>query len=304
MSVSGGSARAGGTRREVGMALVAVMWMVAALSLLVSSLIFATRSEVHLVQQLRDATDAAALGDAAIQLAASELDRDPARPGHWHRRAYRFAGREVRVTVVPSAGLVNLNKASPALLADLFVYAGGVPPEQARRLAQRVHARRDRKPPAAPSDPVERHDALRAASRQGRFDVIEDLLQVEGFGFDLFDRIADLITVQSPGDRIYPPAAPAALIEVLAAGDAGVAATFLQRRDADDPTKDMTDLKHATPAAPGDRLYRLDAEVLSSSAVLYRRSVWVDLSGPRDRLPFRLLEVQPVRAVGVGVRPG
>jgi len=302
MSVPGGPARMGGARREAGMALVAVMWMVAALSLLVSSLIYATRSEIRSVQQLRDATDAAALGDAAIQLAASELDRD--RATRWHRRAYRFAGREIRVTVVPSAGLVNLNKASPALLADLFVYAGGMPPEQAARLAVRVHARHDRKPPPAPSDPAERHDAMRAADRQGRFDVIEDLLQVEGFSFDLFDTIKNLITVQSPSDKIYPPAAPAGLIEVLAAGDAGVAGTFVQRRDADDPTKDTTDLKHTTQAARGDRLYRLDAEVLSSGGVLYRRSAWIDLSGPRGRLPFRLLQVRPVRAVGARARRG
>ena len=113
MSAPVGPVRMDGARREAGMALVAVMWMVAALSLLVSSLIYATRTEIRSVQQLRDATDAAALGDAAIQLAASELDRDRAGANAWHRRAYRFAGREVRVTVVPSAGLVNLNKADP-----------------------------------------------------------------------------------------------------------------------------------------------------------------------------------------------
>ena len=145
---------------------------------------------------------------------------------------------------------------------------------------------------------------MRAADRQGRFDVIEDLLQVEGFSFDLFDTIQNLITVQSPSDKIYPPAASAGLIEVLAAGDAGVVERFVQRRDAKDPTQDMTELKHTTQAAPGDRIYRLDAEVLSGGGVLYRRSAWVDLSGPRDGLPFRLLQVDPVRAVGAGARRG
>ena len=304
MSAPVGPVRMDGARREAGMALVAVMWMVAALSLLVSSLIYATRTEIRSVQQLRDATDAAALGDAAIQLAASELDRDRAGANTWHRRAYRFAGREVRVTVVPSAGLVNLNEATPALLADLFVYVGGMRPERAARLAARVHARREQKPRPVPSDPAERHRAVRAADRQGRFDVIEDLLQVEGFSFDLFDMIKDLIAVHSPSGKIYPPAAPAALIKVLAAGDAGVAGTFVQRRDAKDPTKDMTELTHTTQAAPGDRIYRLDAEVLSGGGLLYRRSAWVDLSGPRDGLPFRLLQVRPVRAVGAGARRG
>lgn len=290
----------GAKRRESGMALVAVMWMVAALSLLVSSLIYATRAEIRSVQQLRDATDATALGDAAMQLAALDLHREQGEAHRWHRRAYRFDGREVAVTVVPSAGLVNINRAEADLLTDLLVHAGGITPQQADRLVSEIGLRRNRNTPVGLSDDADRQDVKRAVRRQSRFDVIEDLLEVPGFPLELFDTIRNFITVRSPGGAVDPQAAPPGLMGVLAAGDAGTAERYLERRDADDPAKDMTGIKHTTRGARRDQLYRLDAEVISSSGVVYRRTGWVDLSGVADELPFRWLDLYPARALGTG----
>lgn len=288
------------THRESGMALVAVMWMVAALSLLVSSLIYATRAEIRAVQQLRDATDATALGDAAMQLAVFDLHREQGEAHSWQRRAYRFDGREVAVTVVPSAGLVNINRADTGLLTDLLVHAGGITPQQADRLVSEISLRRKRSTPVALPDDADRQDVVQAARRQSRFDVIEDLLEVPGFPLELFDTIKDFITVRSPGGAVDPQAAPPGLVGVLAAGDAGTAERFLERRDADDPAKDMTGIKHTTRGARRDKLYRLDADVVTSSGVVYRRTGWVDLSGVADGLPFRWLDLYPARAVGTG----
>ena len=292
--------RAGSQRRESGMALVAVMWMVAALSLLVSSLIYATRAEIRSVQQLRDATDATALGDAAMQLAALDLHREQGEANRWQRRAYRFDGHEVAVTVVPSGGLVNINRADMELLTDLLVHAGGITPQQADRLVSEISLRRKRNPPVGLDDDADRKDVVRAARRQSRFDVIEDLLGVPGFPLELFDTIQSFITVRSPSGTVDPQAAPPGLMGVLAAGDAGTAERFLERREADDPAKDMTGINHITRGARRDRFYRLDVEVVSNSGVVYRRTGWVDLSRVADGPPFRWLDLYPARAVGTG----
>jgi general secretion pathway protein K len=202
--------------------------------------------------------------------------------------------------VVPSAGLVNLNKAEPALLADLFVHAGGVHPARAEQLAEMVRAHRE---PLTTSDLAAGADgeaARRIQRRETRFDVPEDLLGIEGVDLELYDRLADLVTVQSPGGRVHPAAAPPELVAVLAGGDLQAAQRFILGRESNDPTTDTTGLNHVTPAVPSDRIYRFDAELRSDRGIVYRRSAWADLSRRNEPLPYRLLEVHPVRSIALG----
>ena len=58
-----------GTQR--GIALIAVLWIVTALSVIVTGVVHSVRSEVRLVSVARQSTEAAALGEAAIMLVFS-----------------------------------------------------------------------------------------------------------------------------------------------------------------------------------------------------------------------------------------
>jgi general secretion pathway protein K len=286
--------------RQRGLALVAVLWMVAALTLLASSVIFATRGEIRSVQQLSDATRAAALGDAAVHLAILDLRDDRRGAAERQQRTYVLDGRDVTVTVVPAAGLVNLNKADKGLLTSLFVYAGDLDEAGAAVLAERVVERRgsNRRARLRGSRRA-RSEGQQMSIREARFDVVEDLMQVEGFDFDLFERVRDLVTVNSPGGGVHAASAPPALIDVLASGDAQAADAYLARRESDDPGVDTTDLEYVNPRGSRGGVYRLDADVPTAGggAGALRRSVWVDLSGRGGRLPFKWLDAARPRAV-------
>ena len=127
------------TRQRVrGMALIAVLWVLAAFGVLVASLGYSVRQQARLVAGERDAVVAQALADGAIQLTLQQLQVAPNRPNALTRSPVEFAGHAITVTLQPLSGLIDLNGAQPPLLAALLRVAGGLPPGAAEPLAQQL----------------------------------------------------------------------------------------------------------------------------------------------------------------------
>lgn len=275
-----------------GFAIVAVMWMLAALALLVSGLMGAARTEIRSLQGVQDIAQAAAVGDAAIQLVLQSLQASGEGPTRATRLEVAFDAAVVSVRVTPAEGFVDVNTADKGLLAQLFAYAGGLEPGMAEALAEEVVAWRS---PGASEDA----NGNERRKRQ-RFDVIEDLLQVPGFDFGLFDRIRDLISTASGTTGVDPLAAPPEVLFVLASGNRDAATRISTLRDSGDPVIDMTSLTHAQPNSAGGSEYRLDAIVSHGPGRTLVRSAWASLAGEADGLPWQIFEVMPVRAMTLG----
>lgn len=230
--------------RQRGLALVAVLWMVAALLLTASGIVLAVRGEVRAVSAAREMAQAGALGDAGIVLAARQLvdgDRQEARLRQFD---VDFEGAAIAVRVIPLTGLINLNSAAEPLLAELFAVGGGVDRSMATSLAQRVLDWRDadaQPRPAGAEDPAYIAAGSPFRTRGGPFVVPEDLMQVLGVDFDLFARLRPLVTVHARGDgRVDPLAAPLPVLRVLAGGNEELAASYAGARDASGALADST----------------------------------------------------------------
>ncbi len=213
-----------------GVALVAVLWVVAALSILVTGLVQTQREEIRTAASSRLRLQADAVGQGAIVLAVQALVAS----GHAQERLARlrmpFDGREVQVEIQPLSGLIDVNLAPAPLLAALFAVNGGVAPPAAARLAAAVVAMRE----ARPSEPPP------------RFKAPEELLNVEGVDYDLYARLAHLVTTDSRGSgRINPLAASPEVLLLLAGGDQNLASRVASDRDADVPGMDTTRLQAA-----------------------------------------------------------
>ncbi len=126
-SQAGGVTRfhdAPGGRR--GLALIAVLWVLALLSLVAASFTRTTRTEVNLARNLMASAEAEALADAGAYLAIlALLDPDPAKRPRADGTAYRlaFAGAEITVSVQDEAGRIDLNAAPDALVQGLLLSA-------------------------------------------------------------------------------------------------------------------------------------------------------------------------------------
>lgn len=110
----------GGSARDRGFALLLVLWTTVLLSLLVTQMVSAGRTEAQLAANLRGAAVAEAAADGAVHQAVFRLLQDrPAVPPE-----LRLPGATVALSVQDEAGKVNPNTATPELLTALLRAVG------------------------------------------------------------------------------------------------------------------------------------------------------------------------------------
>ncbi|MGE6337448.1 general secretion pathway protein GspK [Acidovorax sp. NPDC077664] len=268
-------------RRAKGMAMIAVLWVVAALSILVTGMSRATRGEIRAVSAQSQAVQSQAIGDAAITLALQELTSNPTRPSRGVTGTMSYRGLPVPVQLAPLNGWIDLNGASLALLARLYQFAGGLGPDAAQQLAQSTIEAREKKDWRGQAE---------------RFEAPEDLLRIPGVGYDLYARLSPLVTVYGStggGARVNPLAAPLGVLMVLANGDEAVARRIVQQREAGAEGIDTTSLDASLVSVSSVRRYRVEAAVPLSDGGVVRVARIVDVgASARDGLAWRTLHAE------------
>jgi len=268
------------SHRAGGMVLVAVLWIVAAVAVLVVGMVHSVRQEMRVLSSTRALAVASGVGHAAIHLALRDLVQQGTPPARLLALEVHYGQVAVPVRIMPLNGLIDLNAAGLPLLASLYEVAGGRTRSEADALARQTVAAR------TPS----------VEGRAGRFDALEDLLRVPGLDFDLYDRLARLMTVDLDADEgggVSPMAAPVEVLEVLAGGRAGIASRIATARDAGDENIDTTELQAGFLAAGTVQRYGIEARVaLPDGAWLHvvRRVALGD--GVQDRLPWQTFHTE------------
>ena len=199
-----------------GVILVAVLWIVMALSIIVTGLSRSVRDEAKMLSMARQGAQASALGDAAIQLVLQQMAVDAKPVDRVTTVQVPYQGRQMDVQVMPLNGLVDLNSAKTPLLARLLTVAGGLPESAAEPLAQAIVDYREQR-------------TAQGASR--RFEASEDLMRVPGVNYDLYARLAPLLSTAARGaSGVNPRAAPLPVLLVLTLGNQAQAQALYQQR--------------------------------------------------------------------------
>jgi general secretion pathway protein K len=194
--------------RQRGVALLVVLWACTLLAVLLGGYVVLARTEGLQTRYQFAQTRAYYAAEAGFAQAIYAL-LDPQPQQRWiaDGRLYtlRFDDAEVDVTVIDEGGKVDLNAALPEVLAGLF-RAAGSRGDEARRLAAAVVAWRS----PAPAGPD--FAAMNGAKpRHAPFASLEELQQVPGMTFALYQRIAEDITLWS-GRAMPDPASASALV--------------------------------------------------------------------------------------------
>lgn len=278
----------GGNSREKtqsGMALLAVLWMVAALTIIVSGLTKSVREEARMMTLSRQNVQAQALGDGAIQLALQAIVATNTQMNRTRQAQIAYRGVSMQVQAMPLNGLIDINGAPVALLARLIAVAGGVSPDLAQGLAQAtVDMRERRNPQGVPQ----------------RFESEEDLLKVPGFDYPLYARLSPLITADVRGrGMVNPMAAPVEVLTVLAGGNAAVAMRIAAERESGAEGIDTTALEPAFLDNSTVRRVRIQARVPMPDGVWLRVSRSIDFNArAKDGVPWHTFRtsssVEPV----------
>jgi len=281
-----------------GMALVLVLWMVAALLVTATGIVHAVRGEVRAVSSFREMVTAGALGDAGIVMAARTVAGEKQPDGALKLIDLDFEQTRIAVRVIPLAGLIDLNAAEEPLLTQMLVVAGQLDQDQASSLAQRIKDWRDADDQPRPGGAENAAYAAAGSpfrTRGGPFEAPEDLLQVLGMDFELYEKLRPLVTVHARSDgRVDPAAAPAPVLRVLAGGNEAIASSYLQARESSGALADTTRFPAAFRSRSQSTRYLFEASVmLANGAHLVTRKV-LDLASPQDELPWQTLWVERV----------
>lgn len=196
-----------------GMALVLVLWIVAALAIFASSLGGVVREEAKVGGVTRDMALGRAMGEAAIYQVLQRMAINPADFAQYQVVSLPGAHQIIEVEIVPWSGLVDINAASPVLMAAVFSRLGIGSGEV---LAQAL---------------MEARQAARSAAFGGgvAWEAPEDLLQVPGVSYGIYAQIKPFVVADVDGRvGVNAKAAPPALrqlLEGVGAGQEGISST-------------------------------------------------------------------------------
>ena len=262
-----------------GVILVAVLWIVMALSIIVTGLSRSVRDEAKMISAARQGAHASALGDAAIQLALQQMAVDSKPVDRMVTVQVQYQGQQMAVQVMPLNGLIDINSAQPALLVRLLVVAGGLSDSAAGPLAQAI---------------VDYREQRTAQGAPRRFEAVEDLMRVPGVDYDLYARLSSLVTADvRGGGTVNPMAAPPAVLQVLAGGNATMAQQIDTLRQSGQTGVDLTGLDATFIGTGTVRRYRMQARVSVADGGAFVITRYVDVNPrSRDGLPWTTFHTQ------------
>jgi general secretion pathway protein K len=243
--------RATATSSERGFVIVAVLWIVMALSTLAMIFSMYLSGSARALSVNDTALQAEALVSASLELATYQLllPEESARPSHGSFH-FRMDDADVVVAFKSEAARIDLNFASHEVLAGLF--AGlGAEKAAAQEDADRIMGWRTRPAAGATNDEAALYAAagLGYSPRQSLFSHVNELALVVGLPPALVDRALPFVTVFNGSSSVDPQiAAP----EVIAALPDKTPSDVLGQRPPSSNDTPMTTAASATTAAsPG-----------------------------------------------------
>jgi general secretion pathway protein K len=282
--------RAGASSSEQGVVIVAVLWILMALSALavIFSLYLSASAQALAVNDTEIRTEA--LVSASLELTGYQLALagDKARPprGSFH---FRMDDADVLVNFTSEAARIDLNYASKEMLAGLF--AGlGAKKEAANEDADRIIGWRTRLTPGATNDEEALYHAagLSYSPRQALFAHVSELALVVGLPPALVDRALPFVTVFNGSSGVDPEiAAPEVVAALPDKGSdqpkAGLSTDMTTATDAPTPAASDT----ATAQSP---CYRIEATVNFNDGRRAASEVVIALGDKVE--PYRVLSWQ------------
>ncbi|MFT5767803.1 MAG: general secretion pathway protein K [Halioglobus sp.] len=275
---------------QTGVALAIVVWFLAAMSLMVSGIVFQAKVDTRMAQLHVAKAKAVAAGDGAIALMLAAVVAGTAQQAGEDQQLppmdFVLGPYEVNVRLVPVSGLIDLNSASAKLLATLFEVHGGLTSLEAQILG----------------DSVVKWRSTQGGqnSRPARYSAIEDLLRVEGVNRGLLDGIRDSVAVgSSRRSNVDWASAPASVLAVMERHNPDKAGQQQGRSIGQLGSNNNNGRATMGSMARSGRLgsYRVDAIVRVGDQLWLRRRWAAGGVTGAGKLPWRFVRTEPPRVL-------
>ena len=221
-----------------GAALILVMWILVLLTALIGTFAGSARIEAMQARQVRSASIARQAAQAGVEYAVLRmLVPDIAQRWVPDGRAYAYAigAAKLDIHVLDESGKIDLNTASPELLAKLLL-AAGLDPAHASGLASAIVDYRDEDHlllPGGAEDADYRAAGRPYGAKDAPYEAVSEVQRVLGMDFALYRKLAPVLTVYSGGEPNPVFAQPLVLQALGYANDA--ADLFINQRESWQP---------------------------------------------------------------------
>lgn len=272
--------------RERGVALLLVLWLVAAMAVTVAGAMALAREEVSVTGSRLNEAKAFAIGKAVARLAI--LDRKgaieqsdaiaadaPEAPGRVFSTRYLVDGLTVEAFVYPATGFVSLAESKPDIWSRLLVSLGGMNEADAKVLSDRIVESEMRA--TAGGSARGSFAAARAAAMFGAgtgTEYVEQLLGVEGMTRVVYDRVKRSISPFGSGGEPVLSDAPPELQSAFASPDG-------------DPVE--TESQGGSDAGGS---FCVEVKVTFSETEALSQRIWVQASDMADSGGIRLVRIE------------
>lgn len=281
-----------------GIALVAVLWMLALLAVIAGSLAFSTRTDLLIVGNAASLAQAEAIADGGVFKAISEL-LVPAQgdPNHWkgdgQYHEWQFSGASVLIRITDESARIDLNSATEDLLRGMFVSLG-VAETGAGALVDTILDWRDADD-LRRTHGAEKGDYAAAGRTDGPantdFETVEELRQVLGMTEALYRAVEPLVTIHGRQPWVNSTMASRSVLLALPGATPELVDAYLQQRQAalaqGQPPPPFTAGQAITAASTGTA-FSIQAEAVLEDNTRFLREAVVRLTGD-PRSPFVVL---------------
>lgn len=228
-------------RKQQGIALLIVLWIISIMLMISASLLYSVKIESAVTHYHRERAIHHAHSEATLRYAMQQLLLDKSqreiknlfKPFTWE-----FEHSQAEIHIVAENGLIDLNQAPRALLQKLLIQHG-LNEAQYSRLLDRIADFKDkdhlsRLNGAEDADYIAAD--LPAGAKDAPFERIEELQQVLGMETILYKKLRQYLTVNAQSKGINPLFAPRAILLLLTDNDVELVDDFIQQRENADNT--------------------------------------------------------------------
>ena len=284
-----------GCSKQRGVAMVLVMWLVAAMSITVGGALALAREEIGLASSRLGEAQAFALGKGIARLALMDRarartavdkngDPDPAGLSRVFISRYEIDDLTVSATVYPASGFVSVAESDPAVWQQLLSGVGGMDNVAAGTLAEQIVNSELEMTASAGSGPAGSFQFYSRYRRAQSAVYVEQLLGIEGMNRAVYDRIRPSISPFNVGSGVDPAVAPPEMLAAFEASrkeEAGLLGNEPDPRDA-------------------SGYYCVEIEVSASPSERFVQRVWVESRGSDEFSAVRLRRIEKPRQSKLG----
>ena len=222
--------------RQAGVALIVVLWMISIMLMIGSALLYSVKTDSSMTSYTRTSAQARAYADAALRYTIAQLmlpKKNRTLQINGTPFPWQIDGVKAEIRVIGENGLVDINRATRALLLKVFEQIGVVG-EDAETLVDAIQDFADRdnlKRLAGAEDKDYEEAGFSYGAKDAPFERIEELQQVMGITPALYQRLSKYLTVSSQGKGINPMLAPRHILMLLADGDSALVDDYIKQRE-------------------------------------------------------------------------